>query len=177
VVGEVGKTDEQLLREHREAVRQRRIRRLRANEREMHFWMWFIPLCIVLGVIGGVIGLIWHAVHPGAASPSQSAPTFNRSPMTCGTAAGSHATVGGVISTLKAILPDIADGAVAWTTADQTVLSTAGTDLSDAESAWPFGTLSDRVLNFSEDYTNYVMFNGSARVLATDIRALVADCP
>ena len=167
------KTDEQLLREHREAVRQRPIRRLRANEREVQFWMWFIPVCIVLGVIG----LIWHAVNPGAASPSQSAETFNRSPMTCGTAAGSHATVGGVISTLKAILPDITDGAVAWTTADQTVLNTAETDLSDAESARPVGTLSGDVLNFAVDDTNYLMLNGSARVLATDIRALVADCP
>lgn len=171
------KTDEQLLREHREAVRQRQIRRLRANEREVQFWMWFIPVCIVLGVIVGVIGLIWHAVNPGAASPSQSAETFNRSPMTCGTAAGSHATVGGVISTLKAILPDITDGAVAWTTADQTVLNTAETDLSDAESASPVGTLSGDVLNFAVDDTNYLMLNGSVRVLATDIRALVADCP
>ena len=171
------KTDEQLLREHREAVRQRQIRRLRANEREVQFWMWFIPVCIVLGIFAGVIGLIWHAVNPGAASPSQSAATFNRSPMTCGTAAGSHATVGGVTSTLKAILPDVADGAVNWTAADKTVLTTAETDLSDAESAWPVGTLSGRVLNFAEDDTNYLMMNGSTRVLATDIRALVADCP
>lgn len=155
-------------------MRQRQIRRLRSNDQEIKFWGLLIAVFVVGLVITGIVDGIAHLVQH---SPSQSAPTFNRSPMTCGTAAGSHATVGGVISTLKAILPDITDGAVAWTTADQTVLNTAETDLSDAESARPVGTLSGDVLNFAVDDTSYLLLNGSAHVLATDIRALVAECP
>jgi hypothetical protein len=53
-------SDEELLRRDREARRQRQIRRLRANEREMQFWAWFIPLCVVLAIIALIWGAITH---------------------------------------------------------------------------------------------------------------------
>jgi hypothetical protein len=53
-------SDEELLRRRRAAIRQRQIAQQRNAERERLFWSWFIPLCILLAIIGLVWGAIAH---------------------------------------------------------------------------------------------------------------------